>query len=258
MTIRSRIYCVSCALLLQGICAFSQDRKQVNNNVHSWLGLFNTFRIGEHWGLVGDVLLRRNEFVQTPGFYWVRLGGGYWFNNNVSLIGAYSNQWLYQPRLSNASFTYEQRFDQQFSVTTRAGKVSLLNRLRAEARWRKLVENNAVTDAHYFTERVRYLFSAGIPLSTKPFVPSLTLSSELLLQFGRQVVVNPLDQARVFTGIRQQMGNGWSFDFGYMLIYQQTAAGNVYNLNHTIRLLFYYVKPSSHTLAKDLQPSEDE
>lgn len=54
---RPRIYYCCCALLLQGICAFSQDHKQVNNNVHSWLGLFTTFRIREHWGVVADALV---------------------------------------------------------------------------------------------------------------------------------------------------------------------------------------------------------
>ena len=68
------------------------------------------------------------------------------------------------------------------------------------------------------------------------------LSNEFLLQFGKQIVNNPLDQIRLFIGIRHSLGKGGAYDLGYFPIFQQTAAGNVYNLNHTFRLLFYFCR----------------
>ena len=234
------------------------QEKQVNNNVHSWLGLLTTYRLNNHWGAVGDVLIRREVFVEEPGFYMVRAGGGYWFNNNVALTGAYSNLWLYQRTLTNESFTTEYRFDVQLSLSNQLGSVSTLNRFRFDSRWREVVVNNQTTGNYTFSERIRYLFSCGIPVSSNPKVPVITLTTEALIQFGEQIVNNPLDQLRGFAGIRQQLGKGWSCDCGYMLIYQQPAAGNVRNLNHTIRLLFYFVKGPKTIPETDLQPLMDE
>lgn len=234
------------------------QEKQINNNVHSWLGLLTTYRLNEHWGTVGDVLIRREDFIEDPGFYMVRAGGGYWFSNNVSLTAAYSNLWLHQDALLNESFTTEYRLDLQLSISSRLGSVSTLNRFRLDSRWREVIANNQTTGDYTFSERIRYLFSFGIPVSTNPKVPVITLTSEALIQFGEQIVNNPLDQLRGFVGIRQQLGKGWSFDCGYMLIYQQPAAGNVRNLNHTIRLLFYFVKGPKEIPEADLQPLMDE
>ncbi|MFT3826243.1 MAG: DUF2490 domain-containing protein [Chitinophagaceae bacterium] len=255
-------YAMNRWLMLFCICLFCVGRvsaqKQVNNYTHSWIGLLSTFRFGEHWGATGDLIIRREDFVKDPGYYFLRVGGGYWFNNSFSLTTAYSNLWLYRPELSNKSFTREQRFDVQLSLSRPVGRVSMLNRFRADSRWREQVENNQTTGAHNFSERIRYLYSLGIPVSTNPKVPVITFTNEVLLQFGKQIVYNPLDQLRVFTGIRQNIGKGWSYDFGYMLIYQQAAAGNVYNLNHTIRLLVYFVHGSKRTNKVGLEPLPDE
>jgi len=246
---------VSCFAHFPGAIA---QNKQVNNLTHSWIGLLSTFRFGEHWGAIGDIIIRREKFIETPGYYFVRVGGGYWFDNSISLTTAYSNLWLYRPQLLNQSFTHENRLDLQLSISRPVGRVSMLNRFRTDLRWRQNVENNRTTGSHNFSERIRYLYSAGIPVSHNPKVPVITLTQEILLQFGKQIINNPLDQLRAFTGIRQNLGKGWSYDFGYMLVYQQQAAGNIYNLQHTIRLLFYYVHGSKKTNRNGLQPLLDE
>jgi hypothetical protein len=240
--------CFSCRVL-------AQQEKQMNNNIHSWLGMYSTFRIQKHWGVNGDFLIRRNNFIQDPGFYQIRIGGGYWFNNTFSLTTAYSNLWLFQAS-DNGSFAKEYRFDQQLSTSNRINAVTLLTRFRTECRWRP-IDNNGIRK-YSFSERVRLLNGLTIPLSAKSNVPSIVVNGEILLQFRKQIVYNSLDQARLFTGIRQSIGKGFSFDGGYMIIYQQTNAGNVYNINHTIRLLFYYVRGSNRTSSKDLKALEEE
>ena len=61
-----------------------------------------------------------------------------------------------------------------------------------------------------------------------------------VLQFGSSIVLNTFDQNRVFTGVKQGLGRSWSFDLGYMLVYQQKASGYQYDLNHTLRWFFYF------------------
>jgi hypothetical protein len=71
-------------------------------------------------------------------------------------------------------------------------------------------------------------------------MPSLVLADEVLLNFGREVVYNTMDQNRIFVGIKQNLNPQLSFDFGYMNVYQQRSSGYQYDMNHTIRLFFYY------------------
>ena len=65
------------------------------------------------------------------------------------------------------------------------------------------------------------------------------LADEIHLNFGENVVYNTFNQNRLTVGIKQKLNDQWKFDFGYMMVYQQLAPGNVYNLNHTLRLFFY-------------------
>ena len=40
--------------------------------------------------------------------------------------------------------------------------------------------------------------------------------------------------------MKQTLSRSWSFDLGYMLVYQQKASGYQYDLNHTLRWFFYF------------------
>jgi hypothetical protein len=77
-------------------------------------------------------------------------------------------------------------------------------------------------------------------------LPSLVLSDEVLLQFGSGIVLNTFDQNRLFAGLKKSLSRSWSFDLGYMLVYQQKPSGFQYDLNHTVRWFFY--------LSPDLRP----
>jgi hypothetical protein len=85
-----------------------------------------------------------------------------------------------------------------------------------------------------------------IPVSSKRAIPSLVLSDEVLLQFGSGIVLNTFDQNRLFAGLKKSLSRSWSFDLGYMLVYQQKPSGFQYDLNHTVRWFF--------CLSPDLRP----
>ncbi|WP_165043442.1 DUF2490 domain-containing protein [Dysgonomonas sp. ZJ709] len=254
------LLCTFFFLFLVTPSAYSQENvqtKQINHNVHTWNGLLTTHRLSDNWGVTADFIIRRDDFLKEPGFYFARLGGGYWFNDNVSVSGAYGNLWLYRPQLRDKNFTLEYRFDQQLIVASSLWKFNVTQRFRIESRWREIVEGDQ-TMGRTFSERIRYLYTFRLPISKKPNVPQLMFSNEVLLQFGKHIVNNPLDQIRLFVGIRQSLGKGVAYDFGYFPIYQQTGAGNVYNLNHTVRLLFYFSTNKSKLDNHNLQMEEQE
>jgi hypothetical protein len=89
-----------------------------------------------------------------------------------------------------------------------------------------------------FNHRVRFMMNLryALPkLKTAIGTPFVATANEVLINFGREVIYNSLDQNRLslLTGIQ---GKGWSFQIGYMNRYVQLASGNKYVANHTLLL----------------------
>lgn len=67
-----------------------------------------------------------------------------------------------------------------------------------------------------------------------------SVSNGIFIQFEKEIVLNKFDQNRSFAGIKKSLSLSWSFDFGYMPVYQQKSSGYQYDLNHTLRCFFYF------------------
>ena len=219
--------------------ARGEPAKQVNQQAQVWLSLNTTARVSDHWGLVGDVHVRRNDFLEDPSFYLVRVGAHRWLAQSLAVTLGYAHMWV-APEDDGHTWTNEDRIYEQVQYASTLGRVRLLHRLRNEQRWRQEVEDDVLTGHRAFTDRVRYLFSLTIPLSVRPSVPSLVVSDEILVQLGPEIVANTFDQNRLFLGVKKALSRVWSFDLGYMLVYQEKSSGYQYDLNHTLRWFFYF------------------
>lgn len=226
--------------LITGFAIGQSPAKQVNDQSQSWFSLNSTFRLNSKWGLVGDVHVRRTNFMADPNFYFIRAGGGYWFNNGLNYIAGYAHMWLTSTKKKERIYVNEDRLYGQLAYSTTPGKLNLLHRFRHEHRWRESVVADSLPNKNAFSTRLRYLISLTYPVFKNPSLPQACLANELLVQFGKPIVNNTFDQLRLFAGIRQSLGKGWSYDFGYMMLYQQRASGYQYDRNHTLRLFFYY------------------
>jgi hypothetical protein len=111
-------------------------------------------------------------------------------------------------------------------------------RIRNEQRFFNTIESGESLDDNYVVNRVRLLMSVNVPFK-KGGRTSFMIADEVHLNFGKTIVYNTFNQNRFTIGINHKISAKWRFDTGYMMVYQQTAAGNVYNLNHTFRLFFY-------------------
>ncbi len=217
-----------------------QTSKEVNEQTQFWMSLNSTTRLTNRWGVVGDFHIRRNDFVQDPSFYFIRFGSHFWLTEKVALTFGYAHMWQAPAQDNFHTWTNENRIYQQVQYLTKLGSTSVLNRLRNEQRWREEVQGDALTGENLFSNRVRYLLSFSIPVSHNPAMPLLVLSDEILIQFGSGIVFNTFDQNRFFAGIKKSLSPSWSFDFGYMPVYQQKPSGYQYDLNHTLRWFFYF------------------
>jgi len=227
-----------CALL--PCAANGQSAKEVRAQNQFWGSLNSTTRLTERLGVIGDFHVRRNDFLAEPSFYFARLAAHAWVSERLTLSLGYAHVWKGPGCDGCETWTGENRIYQQVQYATAIGKTSVVHRLRNEQRWQETVEADVRTGERSLSNRVRYQVSFTIPVSTRPEIPSLVLSDEVALQFGSDIVANTFDQNRLFTGIKQRLGRGWSFDLGYMLVYQQKANGYQYDLNHTLRWFVYF------------------
>jgi len=229
----------------------AQSEKEINEQVQFWTSINSTWRLSNDWGLMGDFHIRRNNFLQDPNFYFLRAGGVYWFNDKTSLAGGGALLW-YALADGNDDFNYflEKRLYQQLLWRSVNGRTKFLQRIRTEQRWHEFPSSDGSVNRIRFSTRVRFLFSAAIRVFEDEKKPRLVLSDEILFHFGEEIIYNTFDQNRFFIGINKRLNKNWSYDFGYMAVFQQKYSGYQYDLNHTIRLFFY--------LSPDLRKKKDQ
>jgi hypothetical protein len=225
--------------LLLPFAVICQTQKKVTDKVQTWLSLNTATKLSNQWGFVADAHVRWDGFLQENNFYFLRGGISYMPNKAISLSAGYAHMWLAPSRPYWTTYSDENRFYQQVNFNSKVGEVSILQRVRIEQRWQEKIVNDRETNEDRFTTRVRYLFSTNIPVFKNKNLPVLVLSDEILVHFGDEVIFNTFDQNRFFIGIKQVIDPKWSFDFGYMNVYQQRYSGFQYDMNHTIRLFFY-------------------
>lgn len=229
----------------------SQTEKEINNQVQFWTSINSTWRLSDHWGVMGDFHIRRNNFLKDPNFYFLRAGGVYWFNDKMSVAGGAAALWYANPAEDGGwNYSLEKRLYQQLLWRSVNGKAKFLQRVRNEQRWHEVLNPDGSVNRVRFSNRVRFLFSASIQVFKDETKPRLVLADEILFHFGNEIVYNTFDQNRFFVGINHRINKDWTFDFGYMPVLQQKYSGYQYDLNHTIRLFFY--------LSPDLRKKKDE
>ncbi len=52
------------------LSAKAQTEKEIDNQVQFWTSVNSTWRFSDHWGAMGDVHVRRNDFLKDPNFYF--------------------------------------------------------------------------------------------------------------------------------------------------------------------------------------------
>lgn len=227
-------------LLPKLILGQAHTEKEINNQIQSWFSLNSNFNFNEHWGLLVDFHIRRNDFINKDSFYLARGAVAYTPTSKIMLATGFAHLWGAPSKPDWSTFVNENRIYQQVQLISKTGKISILQRIRNEQRWQDKIVNDERTGKTRFTDRVRYLLSFNVPIFKKKTMPSLVIADEILLHFGKEVVYNTFDQNRIFIGVKQNINSKLSFDFGYMNVYQQKYSGYQYDSNHTLRLFFYY------------------
>jgi hypothetical protein len=215
------------------------SEKQVTQYIQSWFSLNSTLRFSDHWGMVADIHVRRDDFIMDDYFYLLRAGIGYWISGKYPVILGVGHLWLAPPD-GDSTWSNENRIYQQWSSVLKQGKVSVLNRIRLEQRFIDHIVNDEIVGNKQFSVRLRYLTSFEFKVFSNPKIPSPVLSDEIHIQFGSGIVYNTFDQNRLFLGVKVPVSEKLNFDIGYMNVLQQKSSGYKYSMSHIFRIFFYY------------------
>ena len=133
---------------------------------------------------------------------------------------------------------------QNININTKKSKLDINTRFGVEERFQKTVENGKLSHTA-FTLRFRLKWELVYKLWQGEKDNSLLfrLSTEPMLQFGKNVDYNTFDQNRFITLLSFQPDKEWSFNTGYMHWTLQTSNGNfsirhvwLLGLTHTIHV----------------------
>jgi hypothetical protein len=205
--------------------------RHVQSNNQFWLGYMTSAAITDKYSLW-------NDFHLVPeGFCVVRTGLTRHFPN-ASITGGYAFLWL-PPGSGKTSLTrLEHRPWGQVQFNTRLSeKYALTQRIRYDARFREKVIDGEIVDGFGFNHRVRFLVSVKRMLltdATRAAKPYISVSDEVLLNFGKEVSFNTFDQNRLSLALGLQTANT-QYQLGFMNRFVQTGPDR-YTLNHTLVL----------------------
>jgi Protein of unknown function (DUF2490) len=225
---------------LQLLSSNSFSQKKTEHNTYTWVSINSTIFLNKHWFIMADVHARENNFFVSNSFIFGRVGIGYQVDTKFSFAAGYGNLLLSPSTAGWTTKADEHRIYQQVQLSSEYKKIKLLQRLRNEQRWQQVIVNDKKNGDTKFSNRVRYLLNATVPVFKNKKLPQLVVADEMLLQFGKDIVNNTFDQNRVFFGIKQSITPGLSFDAGYMNTFQQKSNGSSYVKGDVLRLFFYY------------------
>ena len=223
-------YLKPCVLVLLLLPApLHAQTRHVQSNNQFWLGYMTSATIAEKYSVW-------NDFHLVPeGFCVVRTGLTRHFTN-ASITGGYAFLWL-PPGSGKTSLTrLEHRPWGQIQFNTRLSeKSTLTQRIRYDARFREKVIDGHIVDGFGFNHRVRFLVSIRKMFLTdaiKSAKPYISVSDEVLLNFGKEVSFNTFDQNRLSVAFGLQTSNT-QYQLGFMNRFVQTGPDR-YTLNHTV------------------------
>lgn len=220
------------------------QNKTVNTEEQAWMAYFNQARISNKFGLWTDIHLRTKEKLfkdLSQGIF--RLGATYYLTDMAKLTGGYAfvnhfpadnHQEISQP---------EHRSWQQVQWHTGFAKLRLMQWFRLEQRFRrKIKDDDELASGYFFNHRIRYNILTQFPLSRRRFEKgtfSFVVSDEAFVNFGKQIVNNYFDQNRFFAGFHFHLNAHDNLQLGYMNVFQQLPAGNVYRSINAIRVFYF-------------------
>ncbi len=207
------------------------QEKQITSNEQFWVGYMTSGKISEKYSIW-------NDFHYVPnGFFVARTGLTRFFQKNLNVTAGYA--YLNVPTQSEGvelSRNEHRPWMQMVAKHKVSNKLQMINRIRYDMRFRQDFANGELMDSFTFNHRLRMLISMRFPLIGHQFIggtPFVNLTNEVLVNFGKNVENNYLDQNRTWLTFGLRL-DAMSFQVGYMHRFVQLAQSQQFVRNHTM------------------------
>ncbi|MEZ4824799.1 MAG: DUF2490 domain-containing protein [Bacteroidia bacterium] len=207
------------------------QNKTIVNSQHIWLAYMTSAKINKNYSLWNDV-----HYVPN-GFFIARTGITRHFDN-ISITGGYTFALLPLPTPAHNLGRIEHRPWGQIQVVHPVNNTfSIINRIRYDARFKEIMINEKQSEGYMFVNRIRFM--SGIrktfpKAAFDQYTPFLSMSSEVMINFGKNVTFNTFDQNWFQTSAGLQRKN-LAVQIGYMNIYAQTGVSQ-FSSGHTLMM----------------------
>lgn len=221
-----------------------QGFKITDHKQQLWFQYFGQIRMNDKWTILLDGGARtENHFTRGIATASGRAGLMYSLSKSVRLAGGYAYFVQYPAYEVIGVSQPEHRFWQMAQYQKNHGRSQFTHTVRLEQRFRrKLASANQLADAYRFNYRFRYSFSWQYPLLNHRLEKgdlSVILLDEIMVNFGKQVVYDHLDQNRAMAGLRYYFHRDHNLMVAYMNIYQKLPLPNVGRISNNIRISYY-------------------
>lgn len=229
-----------------------EQEKEITNNEQLWMGYMTSGKLSDKYAIW-------NDFHYVPnGFFVARTGLTRFFHQNLNLTAGYA--YLSIPT-QNEGITLDRNEHRPWMQMVANHKVSnklqMINRIRYDMRFRQDFANGELLDSYTFNHRLRMLISMRFPLVGQKFIgktPFINLSNEVLVNFGKSVTNNYLDQNRTWLTFGVPF-EGISFQVGYMHRFVQLPRDQQFVRNHT--LILWVTHHFDFRKKKKIDPEEE-
>ncbi len=216
-------------LLLMTNASFSQNRKQIYHHAIFWSKTEFNHIFNNKFGLGADVVLRSKSELNSANMFKApnresfRLWVHYQFSENarlsISPFGImHTTEYVGKPSDYDRPDYLEWRSTIQFYHHLKQWKGRIMHtwRYRYEFRW----QEQPLTDTYRFFMRARFRYRIRIMLNNKAFydnyVVYASISNEIGLNLGRNVVWNTFNQNRFYAGVGVRVLNAMRFELRYV------------------------------------------
>lgn len=228
----------------------SVAQKSITRNNQQWVQYFNQLKMSDKTTLYTDVSIRRANVMKDMSLLTFRTGIGYNLTNNIQGITGLACFTTYS---ENKASRIEFRPFQDFNTTSALGKLTILHRLRLEARYfRKITEGKITTDDN-FNFRFRYKLTLAIPVAKLSSTDAdkklfLNLADEIFINAGKEITYNMFDNNRYTSGVALQLSKSFNMSLNYIYQFgQRYTSSTSYAYEHTDIILLSFVHKLSLT-----------
>jgi hypothetical protein len=214
-----------CILLLVSSAVYGQNNRINTHGSIGWYNAFATVQVQKKLSLHGEYQWRRADLIANAQQSLLRVGLNYQLNPRVLFRAGYA--WIetfpYGELPLNAlgrDFT-EHRLYQMVQLTHREGILDFSHRFMLEQRFIGRYSSASIQkeDEFVFSNRLRYMFRAQLPLKGKSIgdkTPYVAMYDEIFIGFGENVNANVFDQNRLGILLGYRFNKSIRIEGGYL------------------------------------------